>query len=164
MIHANGNQTAVAAAEGIGASFGITVNKLLPTADVSGAVRAYVGENTTLVADGLDITADGDIMHATANVRSGTISGFASVSTLSSLAKVTGEVEAFIGAQNDRGSSASAAPSLTISGGDIGDGIVVVDADATMDAVANTYLVGASFGLTVSKAEPKAELSGKTRA
>ena len=70
-IDANGSQTAVASAEGLGASFGITVNALLPTADVSGAVRAYVGENTTLVADRLDITADGDVMDATASVRSG---------------------------------------------------------------------------------------------
>jgi hypothetical protein len=83
---------------------------------------------------------------------------------LSSLAKVTGEVEAFIGAQNDDGSSASAAPVLTIAGTDPGDGVVVVDADATMNAVADTFLVGASFGLTVSVAEPRAELSGKTRA
>jgi hypothetical protein len=46
-IAADGNRTADAAAEGGAASFGITVNALLPTADVSGAVRAYVGENTT---------------------------------------------------------------------------------------------------------------------
>ena len=71
LIDANGSQTAVAAAEGIGVSFGITVNVLLPTADVSGAVRAYVGENTTLVADRLDVTAAGDSMDATAQVTSG---------------------------------------------------------------------------------------------
>src|SRR5690606_19291282 len=67
-------------------------------------------------------------------------------------------------AQNDHGSTASAAPQLTIFGTDTGDGVVVVDADATMDAVADTFLVGASFGLTVTAAEPRAELSGKTRA
>ena len=75
---------------------------LLPEADVSGAVRAYVGEDTTLDADRLDVRADGDVMDATAEVTSGPISGYASVSVLSSLAKVTGEVEAFIGAQNEQ--------------------------------------------------------------
>ncbi|RUU51250.1 hypothetical protein, partial [Mesorhizobium sp. M2C.T.Ca.TU.002.02.1.1] len=116
LIDANGSQTATAEAKGIGASFGVSVNVLLPTADVSGAVRAYVGENTTVVADRLDVLAHGDVMDATATVRSGTISGIASVTGLSSLAKVTGEVEAFIGAHNDRGASATLAPQLTISG------------------------------------------------
>ena len=50
------------------------------------------------------------------------------------------------------------------SGGEADDGAVVVDADATMSATANTFLVGASFGITVNAAKPRAELSGKTRA
>ena len=165
-IDANGNQTAEARAEGIAASFGVSVNVLNPTADVSGVVRAYVGETTVLDADSLTVEANGDTMDATTSVTSGTISGFAAVSILQSLAKVTGEVEAFIGAQNADGSSLTAAPVITITptGGDIGDGAVSVKAMSDMNALADSILITASFGVSVSAALPRAEVSGATRA
>ena len=77
---------------------------------------------------------------------------------------MTGEVEAFIGAQADDVSSASASPVITISGAEPADGDVIVDADSTMTATATAYGISGSFGLTISLTEPKARVSGATRA
>jgi hypothetical protein len=157
-IEANGSHTTTATAAGGSASFGITVNVFLPTADTSGSVRAYAGENTLLTADDLTVTANAPVMTANASIAAGSIAGFATVDVLQSLAKVTGEVEAFIGAQAADMTTASATPVIDISGD------VLVNADATMTASATALGASISFGLDVDVVEPQARVSGATRA
>jgi hypothetical protein len=161
-VAASGSHTTTATASGGSASFGITVNVFLPTADTSGSVRAYAGENTVLTADDLTVTADAPVMMANASITAGSIAGFATVDVLQSLAKVTGEVEAFIGAQSSE--LVSAAPVINVSGAHSSDGDVVVDANSAMTANASLLGASASFGLNVDVVNPQAEVSGKTRA
>ncbi|MGD8331638.1 MAG: hypothetical protein PVJ49_19555, partial [Acidobacteriota bacterium] len=163
VIDADGTRTSSASASGGGLAFGFTGTVFLPTADTSGTVRAYVGEGTNLSADDLTITADGDTMTADAEVIAGSISGFASINVLEALAKVTGVVEAFIGAQV-ADASTTASPIITMTGDEGTDRDVIVDADSTMTATAHSYSLTGSFGLTISKIQPRAEVNGTTRA
>jgi hypothetical protein len=164
VIDTDATRTTTSSASGGSASYGVTVNVFLPTADTSGSVRAYAGEGTVLTADDLTITADADTMTADADILAGSIAGFAAVDVLQSLAKVTGEVEAFIGAQAADVSSATASPVIDISGTELVDGDVIVDADATMTATAEAFGTSVSFVLDVDVVLPQAQVSGATRA
>src|SRR5262249_10263991 len=117
----------------------------------------YVGEGTDLDSDGLSILADAPTMKADAGAFAVGISLLGGGLGLVSNAEVSGVVEAFIGAQATRTSSASA-PQLQVRGP------VVIDADALGCAIATGDGVNASLGLALSVTLPSAMVTGATRA
>ena len=166
-IYAQGDTNARAESDGGSAAFGVAANVFIPTAENSAGIFAYVGEGTTVDADDLKIearTAPLTQMTAEAKSTAGAISAVASVNALFATAIVTGQVEAFVGAQEARVSSATASPVLIIDGSELADGDVDVIADASMYAKSELFGVSGSFGLNVSVVRPTAEIQGVTRA
>jgi len=173
MIDADASRATKAATSGASVSLGVGVIAFKPIADTSGSVRAYVGEGSKLTADDLSISADTvtDVtdpamkgMIAEANVFSLGLAGLGGDHDVESLAKVTGEVEAFVGVQADQVSTPGAHPVLIISGTEAADGDVAVHADAEMKATADVTGLSLAGGVDISSTKPTAEVSGATRA
>src|SRR6266849_4521046 len=98
-IGANSSIAATGRANGMGASVGLTISFMLPTATVSGVTRAYVGEGADVKAGTVSLNATAPTMFADSQTSAVSIGGLASIAGLKSDAKVTGISEAYIGAQ-----------------------------------------------------------------
>ncbi|MEQ1826278.1 MAG: hypothetical protein ABL921_10035, partial [Pirellula sp.] len=136
----------------------INVAIMLPEATAGGKVRAYVGEGTQLTAVSLTITANAPTMNADATAFAIGISAIGGANVLQSKTTVSGEVEAFIGAQFASGASTSKADI------DVGAGQVTVQADSSMRAHAIADSGSASAGLALAFLTPESKITGKTRA
>lgn len=97
------------------ASGAISVNVLFPEAKLSGFTSAYVGPNTSLYAGNLTINASDTVASATAQA-DGVAVGGVTVSSLTSEARISRAVEAFVGdgARVDLGGSALAATATSV--------------------------------------------------
>ena len=157
LIAANSSRTALAVASG-GSGGTLSVTVLLPRAEVGGATRAFVGENSDIAATRLDVRANGPVQSADARSFAMGFSVFATVNALEATSIVSGEVAAFIGA-GPTSFSTAAAPAVVVSGA------ANIIADATMLANATADSIGASLaGLSVAVVRPSALVSGSTLA
>ena len=127
--------TATATADSAGISGGVSISVMLPSADVGGYTRAYVGDGGDITADSLSVKADSHGatasdpgMLATATSKVLGVSAFGSGGGVESEAIVSGVVEAFIGAHAT--ADVVSTPSVNV-----GTGTVTVDADAYMKAL-----------------------------
>src|SRR6185503_5172864 len=145
---------AVANANGTGGGL-VTVGVMLPSADVAGTARAYIGAGADVFAGSVNVSANAIEWKANATTVSVGIGGVSGQGADAD-AKVTGTVDAHIGTQ-----SGAAAITTTVNAG---SGAVAVTASSVMiaDALAN----GAAFGLVgaIAVMTPSATVSGKTRA
>ncbi len=156
VVEVQSRQIAEADAKGGGLA-AIQVAAMLPEATAGGKVRAYVGNGTVLTAASLTVTAEAPVMKAFATVSAVGISAFVGLAVLEAKTNVTGEVEAFIGAQASDVTTAASTPNINT-------GALTVIADTQMDAVADVASIAASFALNLSKISPQAETAGATRA
>lgn len=156
---ADGALAAVAQADG-GGGGGIDVRAMLPTAIVSGWVRAYAGEGVSLDAGSLTVAAGGPgdsvTMNATATSKVGSVSA-AGGAGAKATATVSGLVEAFVGTTRSETPGAAVATRANVSGA------AVIRANSNLSANA-TAEGGSGGGFTVSVMLPTAKATGTTRA
>ena len=155
VIGAYSDTQAIAKADGTGASAGLTISIMLPTADAAGITRAFVGQGVDITADSLDIDANGALdAKATSFVIS--VGGLLSGTGAYASATVSGLVDAHLG------SAAGAAPSSDVSVVNV-TGAITIDADAAMTATPT--LTAVSVGtISVSALFPTTFLRGIVRA
>ena len=89
-VTALAHMTATSTPQALGGGLAAAVSVLLPTATISGTVRAYVGEGIDLDANSLDVIALAPMMNAIATGNALGISGFLSVNVISADAIVGG--------------------------------------------------------------------------
>jgi hypothetical protein len=137
---------------------GVTISDITMLAEVTGTVRAYIGEGVEVDAGGVAILADAPVMKALADLLTVNIAGLVNANLATATAVMDGEVEAFIGAQAD-----DKAHNVTTDV-DVNSGDVNVVADAFMNAVSSTD--GGGFGALVSVGsfKPTATVSSRTSA
>ena len=144
--------TAVADAGSGGA---VSISVMLPSADVAGTTRAYIGQGVRIEAASVDVDADGDY-DAFATSWLMTIAA-ASANAAVVTATVSGVVDAHVG------SAAGTAPSANLAQLDL-TGSLTVDVHATMDA---TPQVNKALGIAIVDVTvlfPTARLVGTVRA
>ena len=96
-VTANADMESVASVERSGLS-GFSITIMAPTAEVTGAVRSYIGENSDVHASGVNVRVHEDtIMEARTEADYFGI-GLISGAGTKSLSTVSGVIEAFIGA------------------------------------------------------------------
>ena len=156
VVRAYSQLIATAIADGGGFSGGFTISLMRPTAEVSGQTRAYIGSAVTVSAGGLDIDANGDY-DANANTISVAIGGLAAINGARAIAKVTGVVDAHVGA------AAGSVPSAVVGDVNLGSGLLDLDAYATMDAVP-TIASGSVAAIAVTMLKLVGEVTGTIRA
>ena len=158
-LRSNARMDATSTADG-GSGAGISINAMLPTADVTGAVRSYVREDVAMEARRLTVAAGEATepvdMHAVADafvVGIGALSGNGARANATS----NGQVEAFLG-------SPVGVDAVTVPG----SGIQLrnaADLDAYSDMLSRAKTEGgAGGGVDVSVMLPTAITSGATRA
>ena len=154
VIGAYSDTQAIAKSDGTGASAGLTIAVMLPTADAAGTTRAFVGQGVDITADSLDIDANGALdAKATSVVIS--VGGLGAGTGARAKATVSGTVDAHIG------SAAGAAPASRVATINVGD--IDIDADAVMTATP-TLTAASVGGIEVSALFPTAVLKGIVRA
>ena len=122
-IDAASSMTATAKADG-GGGGAISVTAMLPSAEAGGTTRAYVGQGADIDATTLDIDADGTYF-AEATTIAVAIGGLAGGVGADADARVTGIVDAHVGAS--AGTAVTAPTVVTLTG------------DLTIDAIGDIY-------------------------
>ena len=145
---------AIASADGTGGG-AVTVGVMLPTADVAGTARAYIGAGADVVSSSLMVSANAVEWRADATTVSVGIGGVSGQGADAN-ANVSGTVDAHIGTQ-------AGAPAIATTV-NTGSGAVSVLATSVMRAYA--LADGAAFGLAgaVAIMHPTATVNGTTRA
>lgn len=154
VVRAFSTMTATAVADGDGGG-AVSLTAMVPTADVQGTTRAYVGQGLRLSAGALDIDADA-VMAAAATSRMLSVSAVG-ISAAAVTAIVSGTVDAHVG------SAAGSTPSARLATLVL-TGALTVDAHATMTATPQIFKAGVAFAVDITVLFPVATLGGIVRA
>ena len=150
--------TALARADGGGASGGLTVTAMIPHADAGGSTMAYIGEGADVDATStVAITADG-VYSATATTVAVAVGGLAGGVGADATADVSGIVDAHIGP------AAGEIPSGVATRVNTHGAAITITARSSMTAIAQADGAGVSGGVTVAVMLPNADVMGITRA
>ncbi|HET9217460.1 MAG TPA: LEPR-XLL domain-containing protein, partial [Terriglobia bacterium] len=164
-VTATSDINATADTDGFGASVGASVTVMEPTAIAGGFTRVYVGDGLDIRTTDLILIADGDAF-AHATLVSVTVSGLGAGTGATPVATVSTVTEAYVGEHRDTtrdvGTNGLAVINIYDENGNPGD--IQLDAKSTTQAQAGAT-AGSFAGLgSIVLLEPKAELSGATRA
>ncbi len=155
-IDAESTMTANATANGAVVG-GLSVAAMLPTAEVSGTTRGYVGEHSDIESSGGNVTITGNgtlKSHASSSLLN--VGAFAAGGAVAN-STVSGLVESFVGAQADHQAIQSRPGKIHVGTGEI-------DLFASSDMEANADTTGNSAGaVTLSYMAPSAKVTGTTR-
>ena len=154
-LEAISNSTADATSEG-GTGGGIEVMAMLPTATINGSTKAFVAEGATITAQSLSHTGRDAARNATATASIIDASISAGGSGANAKTEVTGDVEAYVGRQEEA-SASSDSTNLDLDGH--------MDIEATSVAYADSEGdVGAGGGISEGEMLTGATIRGNTRA
>ena len=158
-VEAWSDMSSTAVANGGGAAAGVSVSVMVPTAEISGATRAYAGAGTDIRSGSLNIHADGTT-NADATTIAIAIGGLGAGNGVFATATVANTVEAFLGERADTGATSLSTVDVKTAAGARGAVTLAAVANSTALAKANGVAVG---GIAVNIMIPKASLSGSTR-